>query len=428
MSLKIKITFALIGILIINESFAQDRSLGTLVVQAGEYERENSLVSVSLDGVEFDQANMELKVVEVKGKNKELVSSHIEQGYYARLWWVLSGVTNKKAKRTFELLLSPRDTIAEEKKIPLVTVDKDKDNITINVRGKNVLQYRISPVQAPEGVSDLYQRSGFIHPLRSPKGEVLTRIQPPDHYHHVGIWNPWTHTEFEDRKVDFWNLNKAEGTVRSKKVTLTESSDVMGRFKAIHEHVDLTAPDASGSKVALNEEWEVRVWNVDPESKIWLVDFTSSMNCDSDSPLKIEKYRYEGFGFRATEKWDDNTATLLTSKGKNKSDGNGTRARWCDVNGVSEFGTSGILFMTHPSNFNYPEQLRIWPTGTNEGKENVFFNFNPAQDRDWKLLPGKNYVLKYRMLVYDGKITKEEAEQAWNAFANPPKVELIIDN
>jgi hypothetical protein len=83
--------------------------------------------------------------------------------------------------------------------------------------------------------------------------------------------------------------------------------------------------------------------------------------------------------------------------------------------------------MTHPSNFNYPEQLRIWPTGTNKGKENVFFNFNPAQDRDWKLLPGRNYVLKYRMLVYDGKITKEEAEQAWNAFANPPKVELKLN-
>ena len=252
MLLKLTISVALICSVIATNTNAQDRSLGKLVVKAGEYQRNNSLVSVSLDGLEFDQANKTLKVLEVKGNNKEHVGSHIEQGYYARLWWVLSGVTNKNAKRTFELVLSPRDTIAEEKKIPLVTVQKDKDNITINVRDKNVLQYIITPIQAPEGVSDLYQRSGFIHPLRSPKGEVLTRIQPPDHYHHVGIWNPWTHTEFEGREVDFWNLNSAQGTVRSKKVTLIESSDVMGRFKAIHEHVDLTAPDASGFKVAIN--------------------------------------------------------------------------------------------------------------------------------------------------------------------------------
>lgn len=403
---------------------SQDVVLAKLTVEAGEFERNNTVVGVPLDGVPFDQANKELKLYEVSGKERKLVSSHIEQGYQARLWWVLPGVSKKGSKRTFEAVLSPRDTTKIN--VPKVQVNKGEDDLTVTVNDRNVLKYRISALPAPEGVSSLYQRSGFIHPLWSPKGEVLTRVQPPDHYHHVGIWNPWTHTDFEGRKIDFWNLNKAQGTVQSKKVSLLESSDVMGRFKAIHEHIDLTAPAASGSKIALNEEWEVRVWNVDPESKIWLVDFLSSMNCDSESPLTIEKYRYEGFGFRATEKWDDKTATLLTSEGKNKGDGNGTRARWCDVNGVSDFGTSGVLFMTHPSNFNYPEQLRIWPVGTNEGKENVFFNFNPAQDRDWKLLPGKNYVLKYRMLVYDGKITSERAEQAWNDFANPPKVELTL--
>src|SRR5690606_42107088 len=46
-----------------------------------------------------------------------------------------------------------------------------------------------------------YGRSGFIHPLWSPKGQVLTRVQPEDHYHHYGIWNPWTQLNYEgDRK------------------------------------------------------------------------------------------------------------------------------------------------------------------------------------------------------------------------------------
>ncbi|WP_332910638.1 DUF6807 family protein [Algoriphagus boritolerans] len=26
--------------------------------------------------------------------------------------------------------------------------------------------------------------------MTSPSGQVLSRIQPPDHYHHYGIWGP----------------------------------------------------------------------------------------------------------------------------------------------------------------------------------------------------------------------------------------------
>ena len=179
--------------------------------------------------------------------------------------------------------------------------------------------------------------------------------------------------------------------------------------------------------MALKEIWDVRVWDVADDA--WLIDFTSRMNCATDSILKIIQYRYQGFGFRATEKWDDRTATLLTSEGKNKEDGNSTRARWCDVNGISDFGTSGVLFITHPSNYNYPEPIRIWPVGTNEGKENVFFNFNPAMDRDWVLEPGNDYQLKYRMFVYDGKIDRQKAEQLWADFAHPPSVSIeVADN
>ena len=78
--------------------------------------------------------------------------------------------------------------------------------------------------------------------------------------------------------------------------------------------------------------------------------------------------------------------------------------------------------MSPPANFNHPEQIRIWPTGMNGGKENVFFNFNPAMDRDWTLEPGRTYVLRYRMLVYDGVVAPDQAERYWKDFARPPRV------
>ena len=67
----------------------------------------------------------------------------------------------------------------------------------------------------PEGVREIFSLSGFIHPLQSPGGEVLTRIQAPDHWHHYGIWNPWTHTEFEGDTVDFWNIGSRQGRGRA---------------------------------------------------------------------------------------------------------------------------------------------------------------------------------------------------------------------
>jgi hypothetical protein len=82
--------------------------------------------------------------------------------------------------------------------------------------------------------------------------------------------------------------------------------------------------------------------------------------------------------------------------------------------------------MTNPSNYNYPEHLRIWPVGQQPVDQNVYINFNPAQDRDWVLEPGKSYGLKYRMFVYDGRIDAAEAERLWASYANPPRVEVRV--
>jgi hypothetical protein len=206
---------------------------------------------------------------------------------------------------------------------------------------------------------------------------------------------------------------------------------VFGGYTALHQHIDKT----SGSeKLAMTEEVEVTIWNAEPEQRFWVIDFTSTLSPPSD--LTINAYRYQGFSMRFTERWGDTSSRTLTSEGFNKSNGNATRARWIDVNGVSDAreGTSGILFMSTPSNYNFPEQLRIWPTGQGAGAapagtENVYINFNPAQEQDWVLRPGGSYTLKYRMFVYDGTMSAERAEALWQSYSHPPIVEVrIVDD
>lgn len=401
---------------------AQSQEIAQFTVKAGDYDRVNTPVSASLEGIPLGlQTGQKLQLYEIVDDTEEVVPSQLDgDGYEKTLRWILSGETPAGTNRNYILKREAEGSSEDAGKA--IHIEDDGKALTVMADDKNVLSYRYATISPPEGVSELYSRSGYIHPLWSPEGEVITRIQPSDHYHHYGIWNPWTKTDFEGREIDFWNLGDGEGTVRHKAIPQTIEGDVFGGFEAFLNHVDLTAP--SGEKIALNEKWEVKVWNADPENDVWLIDFVSTLNPATESPLTIKAYRYQGFSLRATEKWSDETATLLTSEGKDKSNGNATRARWTDINGVSHVGTSGILFMTHPGNQNFPEQLRIWPEGANGGEENVYFNFNPAQEQDWKLNPGSSYSLKYRMMVYDGKIQPADAERYWQNFGNPPEVEV----
>jgi type 1 glutamine amidotransferase len=380
-------------------------------------------VSVTLEGIPLHLTTGTLQLYEISGGNDIPIASQFEPGDPGRLLWIVDGDLPVGQVRNYELRAVAQPVPRADQRQD-VQVDDDGESLWIRVGDRPVLAYRYAIQPVPVGVDTLYRRGGFIHPLYSPGGEVLTRIQPPDHYHHYGIWNPWTHTEFEGRAVDFWNLASGQGTVRPQAVLERISGPAAGGFKALLSHVAFTPPDSE--TVALEEQWEVRVWNVDPMKRMWLIDFVSTLN-PLDKPLKITAYRYQGFSLRATEKWGDSTATLLTSEGLDKSNANSTRARWIDVNGVSATpaGTSGILFMTNPANYNYPEHLRIWPTGMNGGQANVYVNFNPAQDRDWDLEPGHTYALQYRMLVYDGKLDANTANRYWLDFADPPRVETF---
>ena len=98
-----------------------------------------------------------------------------------------------------------------------MSVRDDGRAVTLLSAGKPVLSYNYAVTPAPEGVSDVYARSGYIHPAWTPSGFVLTEIQPRDHYHHYGIWNPWTKVEYEGKLYDLWNLGERKGTVRARR-------------------------------------------------------------------------------------------------------------------------------------------------------------------------------------------------------------------
>lgn len=353
---------------------------------------------------------------EVVGKDFVNVPFQVENGQQRFLWWIIK--PGDKHKRVFELCNSNSRELRQKR--PLNISSKD-GNVLITSGASRVIQYNYATHYPPKGIDTAFKRSGFIHPLWSPSGNILTRINAPDHCHHMGIWNPWTHVLFQGKEVDFWNIGDKKGTVRFSNIIDTYNGNVYTGFRALQQHVAFNIPSPGAETVAMNEVWDVRVYNI--AEKMWLIDFSSSLNCATDSAVILKEYRYGGFGFRASEDWNNSNSKVLTSEGKDRKAADASTARWCMIDGDMEKGHSGILFMGYPTNYNFPEPMRVWPVDANK-RGDVFFSFSPTRNKDWPLYPGNNYILKYRMLVYEDSITTQQAEDAWKSFATPPEIKI----
>jgi len=302
---------------------------------------------------------------------------------------------------------------------------KQNGELELAISGKPLINYRFGMKYPPKGVDSVFKKSGYIHPLRTPNGDTLTRIQPPDHLHHYGIWGPWTHTQINGQRVDFWNLGDRKGTVLFKEFKNISSGNLFSSFDAIQEHIDLiTKPD---SQVALEEVLNVKLWDLDRKDR-YMLDYTSSFSSPLKEGILFEAYRYGGgIGMRFNERWHKDNCSVLTSEGNDRLTADGTNARWCIVKGEASDGkgTNGILFLSHPENRKHPEPMRIWPIDGNHGRGDMFFEFCPIRHEEWNIDSNKEYKLNYRMIVFEGNLKPEEAEGYWQGFATSPEIEII---
>ena len=380
-------------------------------------ERMDAPVSISLDGLNYNTDKGKLVLYEITPIGEKPVACQLEAGHSARLWFVIEGDIPKNTVRKFVL---KQDSTAKDFQSG-VQLKKDYKDLSLMMNGKPVLNYRFAETYPPDSVNPLFKRSGFIHPLWSPGGETLTRIQAPDHYHHYGIWGPWTKTTIEGREVDFWNLYSGQGTVQFAGFLSEFEGQIFSGFEALQQHIDFGAKGED--QIAMNEILDVRAWNVG--EGVWMIDYTTSINSPLKNGIMLDAYRYGGgVGFRATEKWHKDNCTVLTSDNKTRKDADGSFARWCIVEGESSVtaGRSGILFMSHPSNRMHPEPMRVWPLDANAGRGDMYFEFVPIRHESWKIEPKQNYTLKYRLIVFDGKMDAATAEKYWNSFASNPVV------
>ncbi|MBD5780812.1 PmoA family protein [Pelagicoccus sp. NFK12] len=311
---------------------------------------------------------------------------------------------------SFLLLLS---SCADSEKSFVSIVDQDGRYDFATSDGKTLLSYQHAVYPAPEGVDPAFARSGFIHPVNTLAGQLLTRIQPDDHYHHYGIWNPWTHTSFRGKEVDFWNLKKKQGTVRFAGLEQLSQGPEFAAITVLHEHV---AFNEDGSEtIALLENQRIQVSASERPDRYYL-DISSSYQCGTDEPFTIVEYRYGGMCWRGPASWNHENSSILTSEGITREGADGSRARWVLGQGPLDGKTAGIAILSHPSNYNSPTPLRVWEKANHYGE--TFINMAPTKTQDWRMEPGETYTLRYRMIVYSGEITAAAIDAEWETFAS----------
>jgi hypothetical protein len=384
----------------------------TITVRAGQYNRVDCIVSADLTQSGLNTPALELYETG-KGKRK-IASQVVTENGKTLLYWILDGETKAGTSRTFIAQVAKKTSPAKLS----MTVEDTQKALLLKKDGKNILQYNYAHVEPPAGVDKAYGRSGFIHPAYSPDGNILTTIQPKDHRHHFGIWNPWTHVIYDGTLYDLWNLGDKQGTVRATGIEAQYQGAVFAGYDARLDHLIFTADK---EKKIMDECWKIKAWNV---SGGFLWDFESHLSPSTALPVLLKEYRYAGFGYRATEEWTKENSEMVSSEGKTRQQIDGTTGRWIYVTGATATGRSGLLFLGHPDNYNHPEPFRIWDENANDGRGDVFINFAPTKNKDWELGPYKQYVLKYRVLSYEGEMTKERADRLWNDFAFPPTVEI----
>lgn len=380
-------------------------------------------VSTDLDAITFlpDSALQLISLPDNKN-----VPFQVEQNDHRILYWLVEPTVAKRV--VYELIAkvpgSSAGTVGQAPKgsTPTMRAEANDGDCILYNGDQHLLQYVYKTVYPPAGIDTAYKKSGFIHPLWSPKGQVLTRIQAPDHYHHYGVWDPWTHILYKGDTVDCWNLRDRKGTVRFSRFTALVNGPVFAAYTALQDHIAFRHAD---DETMLDEVQTVRVYASAAPADHYLFDITIRLHCASSEPVVLLAYRYGGLGWRGTASWNRDNSEVLTSEGKTRKDADGSKARWCIVQGAVDGDYAGAVMLSYPANYNYPEPLRIWPDNTN-GRGDMYANFSPTKDIDWRLYPGHEYTLHYRWLVFNGHLDKEKAENAWQYFASPPPMTVTL--
>jgi hypothetical protein len=387
-----------------------------LTVEAGAIDRKNSPVSFALPDGLAQGGPFELR--DSAGKRLPLqIQAADKQGHF-----VLPALGRGK-QATFQVVEASPAPAAPGSG---VEVKSEADHLVVTVQGAPVFHFRTKAPAPSAEVPARYTRAGYLHPVMSPGGVVVTDDSPGDHGHHHGIWTAWTVTEYQGKRLSFWGPEPGRSKNDLVSVGGLFGGEIAGGFTARLASSDLSVKP---EKQILDSEWKVVVHRTSAgagKAPYFLFDLEWTDKVVGDKPLQLLEYRYGGLGVRAQREWlDANKVAFLTSEGADRLAGENTRVRWVHIGGPvtaskgtrQVTSTAGLAVLVHPLNLRAPEPVRLNP-GIPE------LCISPVKAGPLTIAPGRPYTARYRFVVSDGPASAPLLERLWRDYARAPVVKV----
>jgi len=153
--------------------------------------------------VEFKAPEGSTKIARATKKDGETLPVQVDEDGKACLV-----VGFLRAGESMTLSLAANNGLAAE----VVRTRPGNDGLSLSAEGKEVLNFRTDKDKVPRtDIPATILRAGYLHPVRSPSGAIVTGDYPSNHAHHHGIWTPYTKAVFQGRTTDFWNMQSKKG-------------------------------------------------------------------------------------------------------------------------------------------------------------------------------------------------------------------------
>lgn len=287
----------------------------------------------------------------------------------------------------------------------------------------------------------------ILFPINASNGVTITRGYPlfprkgesADHPHHCGYW----FTYGDVNGINFWangswipdSEKHKMGTIRLKNIEQIENPDDKAILKVNQEWVK----DEDGTLV-LDEEVvftfragkDYRIIDRYTTLTAMLPEVSFPDTKEGATGLRVARFLdfpyikprvYIGADGKKTQETVENdegvSGNYLSSEGVEGAEVWGTRAKWMNLYGVNNNETISVVFMDHPSSFNYPTYWHARDYGLFTANPFGVKDFtNKKEELNLKLKQGEKISFKHRIYIKAGEdFPAEEIEKEWLNFS-----------
>jgi len=273
---------------------------------------------------------------------------------------------------------------------------------------------------------DKKQPKPYFHPVCLTDGAELTWHRPPDHPWHYGLWFSWKYIN----GLNYWEEDRDTGLSQG----LTEIKNV-----EVTAHRDYSAQIAMqlsyhppGQQTVLTESCRIRVGKPEEDGR-YHIDWTSRFTAGAAdvlldrTPITGEKDGqswggYAGLSVRLAKNISD--WHLTDSEGRKDLQAHGKKARWMNFSGrAAESKDFSIAVFDHPDNLRHPS-----PGYVIMDPKVPFGYFSPALlfNKPYTLPAGKDFSLKYRVMIHPGRAETNQLEGEWKSFSGTSNIQAQI--